>query len=39
MQAIQGMFRNIDIENTGYVNWRHLFTYIALANSPLPTVN
>lgn len=39
MQIIQGMMRNIDTENTGYVNWRQFFTYLLLSQSPLPNVN
>lgn len=31
LQQIQGMMRNIDIENTGYVNWRQFFTYLILS--------
>jgi hypothetical protein len=39
MQQIQGMMRNIDTENTGYVNWRQFFTYLILGQSTLPTMN
>lgn len=39
LQAIMGMTRNIDNNNTGLVNWRQFMTYLTLGNSPLPTVN
>ena len=39
LQAIMGITRNIDTENTGLVNWRQFLTYITLSNSVLPTVN
>jgi len=39
MQALQGMFRNIDIDNSGFVSWRQFFTYLMLSTSKLPTVN
>lgn len=31
--------RNIDTDNTGYVDWRQFFTYLLLGQSTLPTVN
>ena len=39
LQAIMGITRNIDNNNTGLVNWRQFLTYLTLGNSPLPTVN
>lgn len=38
LQAIMGIARNIDCENSGLVNWRQFMTYLTLGNSPLPTV-
>jgi hypothetical protein len=36
-QAMQGMMRNMDINNTGMVDWRQFFTYLVLQASTLPT--
>jgi hypothetical protein len=36
MANIMNIIRNLDNENTGYVNWRVLYTYIILLKSEIP---
>jgi hypothetical protein len=36
-QAMQGMMRNMDVDNSGLVNWRQFFTYLVLQSTSLPT--
>ena len=36
MPSILSIIRNLDPNNTGYVNWRTLFTYLILLKSEIP---
>jgi len=36
MPSILSIIRNLDPKNTGYVNWRNLFTYLILLKSEIP---
>ena len=36
MPSIISIVRNLDQKNTGYVNWRTLFTYLILLKSEIP---
>jgi hypothetical protein len=35
-EQIRHMVINLDIEQSGFVNWRHMFTYFALLKSAIP---
>jgi len=37
MPSILSIVRNLDPKNTGYVNWRTLFTYLILLKSEIPS--
>lgn len=36
LQDMVGIVRMLDPENVGYVNWKTLFTYMALEQTPVP---
>lgn len=36
-EQIRQMVINLDIEQSGYINWRHMFTYFALLKSSIPS--
>ena len=37
LYQVQSVMRNLDPMNTGYFNWKRLYTYIVLLKSPPPT--
>lgn len=37
MFQVQSILRNLDPLNTGFINWKQLYTYIILLKSPPPT--
>lgn len=36
LYQVQSILRNLDPMNTGYFNWKRLYTYVILLKSPIP---
>ena len=39
MQSFMSLIRNLDPNNTGFVDWRQLMTYFILLQSKQPSAN